>query len=574
VRSDTATAGRVRLVPILSVLSAMMVVAGGILVAANAVMHRSGGHFTRLGVALGGAGVALGLVTLLVFAFTRGRTADRRRSAGHRRHGARSHQAGRERVRSGAPPHDVGQPVRDGGTRLRREHVLDPTSVYSPGGLIDIPRDARAAGSAGPARLPGFYDAAGPPGARGPQGAQAGPFGAPMAGRPSGSGLSEDWPPGPPPRAGYQPGAHPPPGPVPGMGPGWGPPGPGGRPQQPGSPRQPPPSSARMRPGEAFRPPDAATPGGVFPLREGPPFREAPPFRPGAPPGPMNPPRDATPPRGSPRPGRFGPGPRNASGRPPGGAGYGAPTAPPAPPGPQAFPRGSGPAGPHGTFDGGYAQVIRATDHPVPATGRVRPPNPARPGDPAWPGYPTDAEVYVYRDASTPPGAAASSSPRTPAEDDPAYWYDLLADDSGPKRDEARGPFEPLLSSSEPSGAGGQQTPEPGGTEQASPDAARGDSREAPEQTRARQLEQLKDLYLTAEAIGEDNVDKHFDQLLAQQRELISGYFRRSGAAQPGVTTPRDGQAVQAEHQQTRASAGQATPPEGASVRTEPPRAW
>jgi hypothetical protein len=182
--------------------------------------------------------------------------------------------------------------------------------------------------------------------------------------------------------------------------------------------------------------------------------------------------------------------------------------------------------------------------------------------------------VYVYRDASTPPSAAASSSPRTPAEDDPAYWYDLLADDSGPKREEARGPFEPLLSSSEPSGAVQQRTPEPGGTEQASPDAARGESQDAPEQTRARQLEQLKDLYLTAEAIGEENVDKHFDQLLAQQRELISEYFRRSGTAQPGVTTPRDGQAAEAEHQQTRASAGQATPPEGASVRAEPPRAW
>ena len=48
---------------------------------------------------------------------------------------------------------------------------------------------------------------------------------------------------------------------------------------------------------------------------------------------------------------------------------------------------------------------------------------------------------------------------------------------------------------------------------------------------RARKLEQIKDLYLTAEAIGEANVDKHFDQLLAQQRELISDYFRQPGPA-------------------------------------------
>jgi hypothetical protein len=51
---------------------------------------------------------------------------------------------------------------------------------------------------------------------------------------------------------------------------------------------------------------------------------------------------------------------------------------------------------------------------------------------------------------------------------------------------------------------------------------------------RARRLEQIKDLYVTAEAIGERNVDKHFDELLAHQRELISEYFKRSDAAGPG----------------------------------------
>ena len=59
-----------------------------------------------------------------------------------------------------------------------------------------------------------------------------------------------------------------------------------------------------------------------------------------------------------------------------------------------------------------------------------------------------------------------------------------------------------------------------------------------PEETahdRARKLEQIKDLYLTAEAIGEANVDKHFDQLLAQQRQLISDYFRQPGMAGPGA---------------------------------------
>ena len=42
-------------------------------------------------------------------------------------------------------------------------------------------------------------------------------------------------------------------------------------------------------------------------------------------------------------------------------------------------------------------------------------------------------------------------------------------------------------------------------------------------------LEKIKDLYLTVEAIGDDNVDKHFDALLQRQRELISDYFKETG---------------------------------------------
>jgi hypothetical protein len=117
----------------------------------------------------------------------------------------------------------------------------------------------------------------------------------------------------------------------------------------------------------------------------------------------------------------------------------------------------------------------------------------------------------------------------------------------------------------------GQQSPP--GQAQRPPDAARDESAEAPERTRASKLEQLKDLYLTAEAIGEQNVDKHFDQLLARQRELIGEYFKQSAPAQPGPAGPRPGQAAGAgpEYQQT---VGPPTPPEGVSVRAEPPRAW
>jgi hypothetical protein len=191
----------------------------------------------------------------------------------------------------------------------------------------------------------------------------------------------------------------------------------------------------------------------------------------------------------------------------------------------------------------------------------------------------------VYRDVSEP---TPTSSPRRPPADDAAYWYDLLAEDAAPQHEQARGPFEPLLPSGTPTGAVGQQpSADP---EQGSSDGAGNDRQEAPEQARARKLEQLKDLYLTAEAIGEQNVDKHFDQLLAQQRELISDYFGQP-AAQPGVAGPHDGGMVGprdgwvaerdgradetgAAHPDPGAAGHQPGPPEGAGVRAEPPRAW
>ncbi len=43
-------------------------------------------------------------------------------------------------------------------------------------------------------------------------------------------------------------------------------------------------------------------------------------------------------------------------------------------------------------------------------------------------------------------------------------------------------------------------------------------------------LDQLKDLYLTAEAIGEDALDKHFDQVSQKQRELIKEIFDQSSS--------------------------------------------
>jgi hypothetical protein len=47
-------------------------------------------------------------------------------------------------------------------------------------------------------------------------------------------------------------------------------------------------------------------------------------------------------------------------------------------------------------------------------------------------------------------------------------------------------------------------------------------------------LDQLKALYRTAEAIGEEALTRHFDQLSQRQRDLIREYFEQAG---PGSTS-------------------------------------
>ena len=264
------------------------------------------------------------------------------------------------------------------------------------------------------------------------------------------------------------------------------------------------------------------------------------------------------------------------------------------PPGYPDAPGYRGPADDGVPFDGGYAKVIRASDHPVRPAGRARPPGFGRPAEPAPPAGAPDG-VYVYRDIGDQPGGPAATGPG-PGGNDAAYWYDLPGSATGPGAptqpgEEARGPFEPLVSSSDPPGAARHTSAGPDTAEPAVPDSAHADQAPAdsaaggvPAESaydRARKLEQIKDLYLTAEAIGEANVDKHFDQLLAQQRELISDYFRQPGPAGSAAGAQPAGQAGSADQpepdpraRQDPGPGGPATPPEGVGVAADQPRAW
>ena len=264
------------------------------------------------------------------------------------------------------------------------------------------------------------------------------------------------------------------------------------------------------------------------------------------------------------------------------------------PPGHADAPGYRGPADDDVPFDGGYAKVIRASDHPVRPAGRARPPGFGRPAEPAPPaGAP--AGVYVYRDTGDQPGGPAATGPG-PGGNDAAYWYDLPGSAAGPGAPRSR-VRKPAARSSRwcrppirrarpaiPPRAPIRPSP-PSRTaahaDQAPADSAAGDAPAESAYDRARKLEQIKDLYLTAEAIGEANVDKHFDQLLAQQRELISDYFRQPGPAGSAAGAQPAGQAGSADQpepdpraRQDPGPGGPATPPEGVGVAADQPRAW
>jgi hypothetical protein len=90
--------------------------------------------------------------------------------------------------------------------------------------------------------------------------------------------------------------------------------------------------------------------------------------------------------------------------------------------------------------------------------------------------------------------------------------------------EEPRGFFEPARpgsSSTRPVSVTGSIEPPP--VEYAAPVMPQPTSPEA-----EAKLDQLKDLYLTAEAIGDDALDKHFDQVSQRQQVLINEFFRRS----------------------------------------------
>jgi hypothetical protein len=96
------------------------------------------------------------------------------------------------------------------------------------------------------------------------------------------------------------------------------------------------------------------------------------------------------------------------------------------------------------------------------------------------------------------------------------------AGSSGAADTPPRAPFEPAR----PSQQNGHSEPE---------SAVEPDPAESLPAAAAAKLDQIKDLLLTAEAIGEHNLDQHFEQVSQRQRELIREFFDQ---AMPGRDAP------------------------------------
>jgi hypothetical protein len=193
-----------------------------------------------------------------------------------------------------------------------------------------------------------------------------------------------------------------------------------------------------------------------------------------------------------PHPGQApGPGAGPAAGYPasPSDPGMGQATSPDYGPPPASDPgygasadRGANPPGEHPY--GNYAYVIRDEEPPAPR------PRATGPG--------------MRSPASQPPQESPQPEPDTAyGPDDPAYgppsagWYSS-EDQAAEEPQHARGVFEPPRNQ----GGSGQDPAD-----------------DTPP------LEQIRDFYLTAEAISADNLGRDFDELLERQRQLISAYF-------------------------------------------------
>jgi hypothetical protein len=213
-----------------------------------------------------------------------------------------------------------------------------------------------------------------------------------------------------------------------------------------------------------------------------------------------------------------------------------------------------------GTAGTGWPAVADERQEAASPEARSSAAGPAAPAAPAGPAIQADAAAT----AGTRPRAEAAPE-IDPAlaygPDDPAYgppgpdWYKRGAEGAPPTVDveatatasepqPSRGPFEPLrLGEREGAGQAGYQqadgettfdapdtldAPDTGPLESEISEMSELLDLGTPTDPEAGSLGQIRDLYQAAETVSQVTLDRHFDQILERQRELISEYFTES----------------------------------------------
>jgi hypothetical protein len=138
------------------------------------------------------------------------------------------------------------------------------------------------------------------------------------------------------------------------------------------------------------------------------------------------------------------------------------------------------------------------------------------------------SRVPVVRDAGRPPARPRASEP-VPVPQPFSMWEPVSkpgpAHEPEPAHEPGPVPKAEPFSVWEPAPKRGQQQDRDGRTD----DAYRPAHAEPSAAHTHEKIEQIKDLYLTAEAIGDDALSRHFDELRQRQRSLISEFFENVG---------------------------------------------
>jgi hypothetical protein len=129
------------------------------------------------------------------------------------------------------------------------------------------------------------------------------------------------------------------------------------------------------------------------------------------------------------------------------------------------------------------------------------PPRPELPPRPEAPAE-SSAPAFTHRDPGTPVGSGAAPEQQE---------QEQAGQDAPAELMEARGPFEPLQ--------------HPDGSDQRLISYLSAGY----EPSSAKPIDQIKDFYLTAEAVDPEHLDGHIEQLLERQRQLIGEYFKQAG---------------------------------------------